>query len=117
MSLSRPVPWPILVLAVLFPVSRFHDRFVDSTLRVTFFDVGQGDAILAELPRGKTLLVDAGGGFGDYDMGKAELLLELARRGILSLDAVLLTHPDQDHGYGFLGVLQNFAVGALWLNG
>ncbi len=121
MRLSSASGRTVFVLAILFPALwlaafRLHSRFLDRTLRVTFFDVGQGDSILVQLPGGGTLLVDAGGGMGPWDMGKRELVPELARMGILSLDAILLTHPDQDHGYGFLGVLQGLAVGELWLN-
>jgi competence protein ComEC len=33
----------------------------DGRLHVTFLDVGQGDSILVVFPRGRSLLVDAGG--------------------------------------------------------
>lgn len=95
---------------------RWHERYHSGVLRVTFLDVGQGDSALIEFPRGKTLLVDAGGGYLGYDKGAAELVPELTRRGILALNAAVLTHPDQDHGYGFLGLWGRIQVGEWWFN-
>ena len=48
-----------------------YQRFWTDELRVTYLDVGQGNAALLELPGGHTALVD-GGGFSDnsvFDMG------------------------------------------------
>jgi Metallo-beta-lactamase superfamily len=57
---------------------------------IEFLDVGQGDAILIRSPEGKSALVDAG--------PQKELAAELLRRrGITSLDLVVLTHHHQDH--------------------
>jgi competence protein ComEC len=91
------------------------------TLRVTFLDVGQGDAILIEAPGGATMLVDAGvyvppdprSGRRGYDAGAEVVLPHLAGRGIRRLDYLVLTHPDSDHAGGGVSVLQGIAVGAL----
>ena len=107
----------VLFLTCLSLFFRWKERFRNDRFQVTFFDVGQGDAALLQFPGGKTMLVDAGGGFGEWDMGKRELFLELTRLGILSLDVALLSHPDQDHGYGFVGILQNITMSEFWLNG
>ena len=59
-------------------------------------DVGQGDALL--LREGKTtLLLDAG-------PDKTALLKALARNGVFSIDAVILSHLDSDHVAGLVGL-------------
>ena len=40
-------------------------------IKVTYLDVGQGDAILLQLPGPKIILVDGGAGFPRIDMGRA----------------------------------------------
>lgn len=60
------------------------------TLRITALDIGQGDAILLEPPRGAPVLVDTGppgGGVG----------AALATRSIDRLAALVITHTDLDH--------------------
>lgn len=52
-------------------------------------DVGQGDAILIR-SEGKSVLVDT----GNVD---AALRHELGRAGVRELDAIIVTHPDDDH--------------------
>ncbi len=71
-------------------------------LRVTFLDVGQGDAVLVETPRAR-VLVDAGPPEG----GAARQLLEL---GVRSLTALVLTHPERDHVGGAADVLRSIDV-------
>ena len=67
-------------------------------LRVTFFDVGQGDAILLE-PRGRPpTLVDA----GPPGAGVEERFDQL---GVGRLGALVATHPESDHIGGAPGVL------------
>lgn len=76
-----------------------------SGLTVSFLDVGQGDAILIEGPTGVQILVDAGSG--------GAVLRELGTQLPFwdrSLDAVVATHPDQDHIGGFSGVLERYQV-------
>ena len=57
--------------------------------RMVALDVGQGDAILLQ-SQGCSVLVDT----GNVD---AKLLAALAKTGVVSLDAVIITHHDDDH--------------------
>jgi len=77
-------------------------------VEAVFVDVGQGDAILLR-DGPETLLVD-GGGWPAGDLGGRVLLPALARRGVRSLDRVLLTHPDRDHCGGLVEVASYLAV-------
>lgn len=58
-------------------------------IELIMLDVGQGDAILLR-SAGKTLLVDT----GNQD---SRLREALGRQGVRDIDAVLITHPDDDH--------------------
>ena len=93
-------------------------RPTESMLRVTFLDVGQGDATLIELPEGPRLLVDGGpGGARHFDVGERVLAPFLWNRPLARLDAVALTHWDADHSGGLAAVLTHFHVGEFWESG
>ena len=84
------------------------------TLQLIAIDVGQGDAIALRTPRGRWLLVDAGPrGFGGSDAGLTRVVPYLHARGARRLEAVILTHPDEDHAGGLAAVLRNVAAGAV----
>jgi competence protein ComEC len=98
--------------------SRHVWRRLDPALRVTFLDVGQGDAILVEGPRGFVALVDGGGSVdGRFDPGERVIIPVLRRKTIGRLDLVVLSHPHPDHLNGLLAVLKAFPVAALWTSG
>lgn len=106
-----------LSLLAIRGLARWGDRYGSADLRLLFFDVGQGDAALVRFPGSQNWLVDGGGGFKDWDRGKRDLYLELARLGILTLEAAILSHPDADHGMGLRGVMENIHVRQFWWNG
>ena len=90
----------------------------DGRLRVTFLDVGQGDATLIELPEGRRLLVDGGpGGARRFDVGERVLSPFLWNRPVRRLDVVALSHSDADHAGGLAAVLRHFTVSEFWENG
>jgi competence protein ComEC len=73
-----------------------------SGLRITFLDVGQGDAVLLQVAEG-AILVDQGPPEGDV----AEQLHAL---GVRRLAALVLTHPQRDHVGGAAEVLEEIRV-------
>ena len=87
------------------------------TLRVTFLDVGQGDATVIELPGGQTVLIDAGAAYEVLDMGRAVVGPYLWDRGIRRLDLVIGTHPQLDHVGGLPWIFRTFGVQQYWSSG
>jgi competence protein ComEC len=79
-----------------------HEADPPTGLRVTFLDVGQGDAVLVEVPEG-ALLVDQGPPEG-------EAAEQLERLGVERLSALVLTHPQRDHVGGAADVLAELDV-------
>lgn len=99
-------------------------------LHVQFIDIGQGDCTLITTPGGVNLLVDGGGTVSfrkpsdawrekkePFEVGAKTVVPLLKSRGIHRLDAVVLTHGDQDHIGGLQAVVEKFPVGSLILNG
>ncbi|WP_310142778.1 ComEC/Rec2 family competence protein [Paenibacillus amylolyticus] len=97
---------------------------------VQFLDIGQGDSTLITTPEGKHILVDGGGtvSFGKpdqswktrrdpYEVGAKVVVPLLKKRGIHRLDAVIVTHADQDHAGGLQAVLEQIPVERFMFNG
>lgn len=82
----------------------------ERTLRWIQFDVGQGDAALLRLPRGRTILIDGGDRTPTRDYGANVILPYLHREGIHRLDLVIATHPHNDHIGGLVSVLKQIRV-------
>jgi competence protein ComEC len=81
-------------------------------LTVAFLDIGQGDAIFIESPRGAQLLIDGG-----PDRAVLRALGGVMPMYDRSIDVALATHPDADHIGGLPDVLNAFKVGAVIENG
>ena len=87
-------------------------------LRVTFLDVGTGDAILVQAPGNHNLLIDGGGTYdGRFDVGARVVAPVLWDRYIRRLDLVALTHPHPNHARGLVSVLRLFPTDHLLTNG
>jgi competence protein ComEC len=100
-----------VVIAALFAAALATSfRAHDDAPQLIALDVGQGDAILAR-SGARALLVDGG-----PQKGESMLLPMLADRGVRRIDAVVLTHAHPDHCGGLPAVLDNFDVGAIWIN-
>ncbi|WP_419942181.1 lamin tail domain-containing protein [Candidatus Palauibacter sp.] len=73
----------------------------DSVLRITFLDVGQGDAVLVQVPSGQVALIDA---------GRSDVVRILRQFGVSAIDLLVATHPHADHIGGMAGVIETFPV-------
>jgi len=84
-------------------------------LRVTFLDVGQGDAAIVQFPDGRTLSVDAGGLPGTtFDIGSRVVSPAFWALGVRRLDYMSVTHGDADHIGGAASVYRDFAPFEVW---
>ncbi|MDX6598227.1 MAG: competence protein ComEC [Gaiellales bacterium] len=93
-----------LVLALAWPSARASPP-PPRALRVTFLDAGQGNAALIEAP-GLRVLVDTG-------PPAARVERTLRRRGVHSLDALLLSHDQLDHDGRAAAILRSLDVALL----
>lgn len=81
-------------------------------LKVSFLNVGQGDAIFIEIGSQYQILIDGGPG--------KKVLQGLSERMSLydkEIDLIVLTHPDKDHLEGLISVLEQYQVNNIVWNG
>lgn len=108
----------------------YHSVYEKGIGYVEFLDVGQGDCALITTPEGLHILVDGGGTVSfrkpqdawrnrrePYEVGAKTVVPLLKKRGIHRLNAVIVTHGDQDHAGGLAAVLKHFPVDAVLMNG
>lgn len=91
----------------------------DPWLEIHFVDVGQGDGIWIRTPddgidgngifEGRNVVIDGGPDSGD-DTNEMVKYLEARGEHDAVLDALILTHPHDDHYRGAEGVLRHFQV-------
>ncbi len=97
----------LLLIIVLF-IFYLNLRNEERKLTVAFLDIGQGDAIFIESSTGTQVLIDTGPPRRVLD--ELKKVMPVFDR---SLDAVVMTHPDNDHIGGLPEVLKTYKVGML----
>ncbi|MCE5239915.1 MBL fold metallo-hydrolase [bacterium] len=83
---------------------READTRPDRLLELYFIDVGQGDACLVQTPDDRRLLVDAGASDNAFRFIKWKYG---GLKAPLAFDALVATHPDDDHFHGFAKIIDN----------
>lgn len=100
----------VSLAAALFVLSQ-RDR---QHMEITCLDIGQGDAIAAQLPTGEVFLVD-GGSSNKKNIGQYQILPFLKNQGISYVDAVFISHTDEDHISGVREILEYMEKGLISL--
>ena len=100
---ARPMAAGLACLVLLAAIPYVYwDRFASPS--VTLLDVGQADAIL----------IRQGGAVALVDCGLDERVVSaLVRNNVHHIDAVFVTHWDEDHWGGLPAVLEQFSVGTI----
>jgi competence protein ComEC len=96
---------PLLIVAILVWSAALTQP--DGKLHVSFLDVGQGDAILIQMPNGQDVLIDGGPDSHKINLELSEQLSFWDR----TIDLVVCTQPHADHVTGLIDVLQRYKVG------
>ncbi len=111
--LLAPRGWPVRWLGLfgwlplIFNTPAWPEQ---GQVHVTAFDVGQGMALLVETP-GHRLLYDTGPYYSPESDGANRVIVPYLRaRGIDHLDAVVISHNDNDHSGGALSLFKDIAV-------
>ncbi len=96
----------------VFAFARERSFAAADALRLTFLDVGQGDAALIRTPDGHDVLIDAG--------PDDAVLAGLSRARPWwdrTIETMIVTHLDADHYMGLFGILEKYEVGEVRWNG
>lgn len=111
-STWRPLLLFVVLVCLIVVLFYYTTRsFSTSTvLRVTYLDVGQGDATFIESPSGAQVLIDGG-----RDASVLSGLTEAMGYFDRTIDVVIATHPDADHIGGLIGVLKRYKVRTILL--
>ncbi len=96
----------LLVAAVV--VLTFH---ATPELEIDMIDVGQGDGIVINC-EGKHMLID-GGSTSKKNVGKYQIIPVLKYKGIGTLDAVVMSHEDEDHVSGIFEIMDDMEKGGI----
>ncbi|HEY5648513.1 MAG TPA: ComEC/Rec2 family competence protein, partial [Nitrospiria bacterium] len=102
---------------VLVWAYRIASEPASGNLQVVFFDVGQGDGAWLRFPDGRTMIIDGGRSFKNFDIGRMVIAPFLWNQGQYHVDTVVATHPQLDHVGGLEYLLKKFRVGEVWTNG
>jgi len=87
---------PVAAVLVLLATTRDPDPVRTGQVAATFVDVGQGQAVVLRT-RHRVYLYDTGPKALDYVAATTTVLPVLARLGVGTLDAVVVSHRDIDH--------------------
>lgn len=119
--LHKRLRWKFAVVILIILCSQQTVKLVHSLktprLKVTMFDVGQGDAAFISTPAGKHFLIDTGRWTPGYNSGRYVILPYLKAIGVNELDAVFLSHPHADHIGGMPSLIKNIKIDTIYNSG
>jgi competence protein ComEC len=113
-SLRRSYRWALAGAALLLVLAgSVVAARPDGSVHVIVLDVGQGDSILVEGDRGGRILIDGGPDANALMSDLDRYVPTWDRR----LDAIVLTHPHDDHVAGLVAVVERYQVGRAFESG
>jgi competence protein ComEC len=107
----------LIIFLFIFPPAELLKRRLN-TSEITVLNVGQGSSNFLQLPSGRRILIDGGGGSLSprFNVGQDIIAPFLWQRGIKTLDTIIITHGDADHYNGIPFLLERFRPKIIWVN-
>lgn len=101
----------LILLVSILPIKNHN-------LEVMTFDVGNADAFLIKTPENKYLMIDTAKSGYNGGKSQAEMLISkyLLDNGIKEIDAIVVTHFDNDHCGGTVDLMNALKVKNLYVN-
>lgn len=99
-----------LLIGAAIIILTFH---IGPQLNISMIDVGQGDGIV--ISSGNSNVLIDGGSTSKKNVGKYQIIPFLKYKGIGSLDAIVLTHEDEDHLSGIMDILDDMEKGGIYV--
>lgn len=112
---DKKILWGLIFFSAAFLLLNLafaSNKLAQNGLVVSFLDVGQGDATLIDYFGQHQILID-GGPNGKKLLAEVGKILGSDKK----IDVVILTHPDKDHYFGLIDLLDNYEVGLFLYNG
>ncbi|MDB4444404.1 DNA internalization-related competence protein ComEC/Rec2 [bacterium] len=111
----------LMVVLLLFVVDISYWTYMTRfrrDLRVTYLDVGHGNAALIQFPGKERMLIDGGGFYrNNFDVGRIVVAPFLFHSKIRRIDTIVLSHPHPDHMNGLRFIASHFRPKEFWYNG
>ncbi len=117
---KRWARWGVVTAVVLFGsavVWSGDDTRLPAGAEISFLDVGTGAAAVVRFADGRTILIDAGPSRENWDYGEKVILPCLESYNVDTLDAVVITHDDNDHLGGVVAVMDAVPIRNIYGNG
>lgn len=108
----------IFCLALLTLLLISFIQIPSNNLEVIVFDVQNADCFLIKTPENKYFIIDTGksGYKGSKAQANSIIIKYLKDRGIKNIEALIITHFDNDHSGGAVDIMKNLKVKQIYIN-
>jgi len=106
-----------LILLSLFLTISLIYKCIFKSIEIQMLDVGQGDCIVVKEDK-NCIVIDGGGSYNtDFrnDTSMNVLLPNMRYNGIKNINAVFVTHTDEDHIKGIIEIIGQINIGKIFL--
>lgn len=104
----------IFIFSLIIFIAIFREYSLYSSLvdKISFLNIGQGDASLIISKRGHTILIDCGPNSKVVDQVESKLGFWTKK-----IDILIITHGDRDHYGGCRDIIERFKISKVMING
>lgn len=109
----------MIFMEVMILVITFSNQYMFQRDKISFLDVGQGDAIVIQTYDKHNYIVDTGGKMQSTlgnNTGVYTVLPYLQEQGISEIDGLFITHMDGDHCFGAIELMDSIEINKIYIS-